>query len=153
MSQMVFLELFLYFVYNYIFLNLGDGFLSAQTLLDELIKCLPLKVYGRGAVLTLLREMGFQVKNKTPLEVIDIFRDDNSGELVCKLTPDGTGELTAALTNLKLDIKHPLYQQVKNYQAEVSEALGKLDEEDTRQTSIDHEDRGGFRVGNLYKNK
>ena len=127
--------------------------MSAQTLLDELIKCLPLKVYGRGAVLTLLREMGFQVKNKTPLEVIDIFRDDNSGELVCKLTPDGTGELTAALTNLKLDIKHPLYQQVKNYQAEVSEALGKLDEEDTRQTSIDQEDRGGFRVGNLYKNK
>ena len=153
MSQMVFLELFLYFVYNYIFLNLGDGFLSAQTLLDELIKCLPLTVYGRGAVLTLLREMGFQVKNKTPLEVIDIFRDDNSGELVCKLTPDGTGEFTAALTNLKLDIKHPLYQQVKNYQAEVSEALGKLDEEDTRQTSIDQEDRGGFRVGNLYKNK
>ena len=127
--------------------------MSAQTLLDELIKCLPLKVYGRGAVLTLLREMGFQVKNKTPLEVIDVFRDDNSGELVCKLTPDGTGEFTAALTNLKLDIKHPLYQQVKNYQAEVSEALGKLDEEDTRQTSIDQEDRGGFRVGNLYKNK
>ena len=127
--------------------------MSAQTLLDELIKCLPLKVYGRGAVLTLLREMGFQVKNKTPLEVIDIFRDDNSGELVCKLTPDGTGEFTAALTNLKLDIKHPLYQQVKNYQAEVSEALGKIDEEDTRQTSIDQEDRGGFRVGNLYKNK
>ena len=127
--------------------------MSAQTLLDELIKCLPLTVYGRGAVLTLLREMGFQVKNKTPLEVIDIFRDDNSGELVCKLTPDGTGEFTAALTNLKLDIKHPLYQQVKNYQAEVSEALGKLDEEDTRQTSIDQEDRGGFRVGNLYKNK
>ena len=127
--------------------------MSAQTLLDELIKCLPLKVYGRGAVLTLLREMGFQVKNKTPLEVIDVFRDDNSGELACKLTPDGTGEFTAALTNLKLDIKHPLYQQVKNYQAEVSEALGKLDEEDTRQTSIDQEDRGGFRVGNLYKNK
>ena len=127
--------------------------MSAQTLLDELIKCLPLKVYGRGAVLTLLREMGFQVKNKTPLEVIDIFRDDNSCELVCKLTPDGTGEFTAALTNLKLDIKHPLYQQVKNYQAEVSEALGKLDEEDTRQTSIDQEDRGGFRVGNLYINK
>ena len=127
--------------------------MSAQTLLDELIKCLPLKVYGRGAVLTLLREIGFQVKNKTPLEVIDIFRDNNSGELVCKLTPDGTGEFTAALTNLKLDIKHPLYQQVKNYQAEVSEALGKLDEEDTRQTSIDQEDRGGFRVGNLYKNK
>ncbi len=97
--------------------------------------------------------MGFQVKNKTPLEVIYIFRDDNSGELVCKLTPDGTGAFTAALTNLKLDIKHPLYQQAKNYQAEVSEALGKLDEEDTRQTSIDQADREGFRVGNLYKNK
>ena len=127
--------------------------MSAQALLEELLKCLPLRVYGRGVVLTLLRETGFQVKNKTPLEVTDIYRDDNSGELVCKLTPDGTGEFTAALTNLKLDIKHPLYQQVKNYQAEVSEALGKLDEEDTRQTSIDQTDRGEFRVGNLYKNK
>jgi hypothetical protein len=127
--------------------------LSAQSLMDELIKCLPLRVYGRGAVLTLLREMGFHVKNKTPLEVTDIYRDDNSGELVCKLTPDGTGEFTAALTNLKLDIKHPLYQKVKNYQVEVSEALGKLDEEDTRQMSIDKQDRDGFRVGDLYKNK
>ena len=114
---------------------------------------MPLRVYGRGVVLTLLRETGFQVKNKTPLEVTDIYRDDNSGELVCKLTPDGTGEFTAALTNLKLDIKHPLYQKVKSYQAEVSEALGNLDEEDTRQTSIDQADRGDFRVGNLYKNK
>ena len=121
--------------------------------MDELLKFLPIRVYGRGAVLALLREMWFQVKNKTPLEVTDIYRDDNSGELVCKLTPDGKGDFTAALTNLKLDIKHPLYQKVKNYQIEVSEALGKLDEEDTRQTSIDQEDRGGFRVGNLYKNK
>ena len=102
---------------------------------------------------TLLREMGFPVKNKTPLEVTDIYRDDNSGELVCKMSPDGKGEFTAALTNLKLDMNHPLYRKVKNYQIEVSEALGKQDVEDTRQTSIDQEDRGGFRVGSLYKNK
>ncbi|MBT5027543.1 MAG: hypothetical protein HOM97_04050 [Nitrospina sp.] len=127
--------------------------MSAQTLLDELIKSLPFNVFGRGAVLTLLREMGFQVKNKTPLEVIDVYRDDNSGELVCKLSPDGKGEFTAALTNLKLDIRHPLYRKVKNYQVEVSEALGKLDVEDTRQSSIDQEDRGSFRVGDFYKNK
>ena len=35
----------------------------------------------------------------------------------------------------------------------MSEALGKLDEEETRQISIDQTDRGEFRVGNLYKNK
>ena len=127
--------------------------MSAQSLLNDLLKHLPLSVYGRGAVLTLLREMGFPVKNKTPLEVLDVYRDDNSGELVCKLSPDGEGELTAALTNLKLDITHPLYRKVKNYQVEVSEALGKLDVEDTRQTSIDQEDRGGFRVRDLYKNR
>ena len=126
--------------------------MSAQSLLNDLLKHLPLSVYGRGAVLTLLREMGFPVKNKTPLEVTDVYRDDHSGELVCKLSLDGKGEFTAALTNLKLDITHPLYRKVKNYQVEVSEALGKLDVEDTRQISIDQEDRGGFRVGDLYKN-
>ena len=125
--------------------------MSAQQLLNELLEHLPLRVYGRGAVLTLLREMGFAVKNKTPLTVIDVFRDDESGELVCKLTPDGTGEFTAALSNLKLDITHSLYRKVKNYQAEVSEELGKQDVEDTRQIQIDREDRGGFRVGDLYK--
>jgi len=102
-------------------------------------------------VLTLLREMGFVVKNKTPLTVLDIFRDEESGELVCKLTPDGNGEFTAALSNLKLDIAHPLYRQVKDYQVEVSEALGKQDLEDTRQTQIEREDREEFRVGDLYK--
>ena len=125
--------------------------MSAQQLLNDLLECLPLRVYGRGAVLTLLREMGFAVKNKTPLTVLDIFRDDESGELVCKLTPDGTGEFTAALSNLKLDISHPLYRKVKDYQEEVSEALGKQDIEDSRQTQIKREDREGFRVGDLYK--
>ena len=125
--------------------------MSAHKLLNELLEYLPLRAYARGAVLTLLREMGFSVKNKTPLTVIDIFRDDDSGELVCKLTPDGTGEFTAALSNLKLDITHPLYRKVKDYQAEVSEALGKQDLEDSRQAQIDQDDRGGFRVGDLYK--
>ena len=125
--------------------------MSAHKLLNELLEYLPLRAYARGAVLTLLREMGFSVKNKTPLTVIDIFRDDDSGELVCKLTPDGTGEFTAALSNLKLDITHPLYRKVKDYQAEVSEALGKEDLEDSRQAQIDRDDRGGFRVGDLYK--
>ncbi len=127
--------------------------MSAQQLLNELLEHLPLRVYGRGAVLTLLREMGFTVKNKTPLTVTDVFRDDESGELVCKLSPDGVGDFTAALTNVKLDITHPLYRKVKNYQAEVSESLGKQDVEDSRQTQIDSEDRGGFRVGDLYKKK
>ena len=125
--------------------------MSAQQLLNDLLKYLPLRVYGRGAVLTLLREMGFVVKNKTPLTVLDIFRDDESGELVCKLTPDGTGEFTAALSNLKLAIAHPLYRKVKDYQIEVSEALGKQDVEDSRQTQIESEDRGGLRVSDLYK--
>ena len=125
--------------------------MSAHKLLNELLEYLPLRAYARGAVLTLLREMGFSVKNKTPLTVIDVFRDDDSGELVCKLTPDGTGEFTAALSNLKLDITHPLYRKVKDYQAEVSEALGKQDLEDSRQAQIDQDDRGGFRVGDLYK--
>jgi hypothetical protein len=127
--------------------------MSAQLLLNDLLKCLPLRVYGKGAVLTLLREMGFVVKNKTPLTVLDVFRDDDSGELVCKLTPDGTGEFTAALSNLKLDITHPLYRKVKDYQIEVSEALGKQDLEDSRQTQIENEDRGGLRVSDLYKKK
>ncbi|HAK37170.1 MAG: hypothetical protein QGG38_01750 [Nitrospinaceae bacterium] len=127
--------------------------MSAQQLLNELLEHLPLRVYGRGAVLTLLREMGFTVKNKTPLTVTDVFRDDESGELVCKLTPDGVGDFTAALTNVKLDITHPLYRKVKNYQGEVSESLGKQDVEDSRQTQIESEDRGGFRVGDLYKKK
>ena len=127
--------------------------MSAQQLLNDLLECLPLRVYGRGAVLTLLREMGFAVKNKTPLTVLDIFRDDESGELVCKLTPDGTGEFTAALSNLKLDISHPLYRKVRDYQEEVSEALGKQDVEDSRQTQIEREDRDGFRVGDLYKKR
>ena len=125
--------------------------MSAQRLLNELLEHLPLRVYGRGAVLTLLREMGFTVKNKTPLTVVDVFRDDESGELVCKITPDGKGEFTAALSNLKLDITHTLYRKVKDYQVEVSEALGKQDVEDTRQAQIDREDRGGFRAGDLYK--
>ena len=127
--------------------------MSAQQLLNDLLGYLPLRVYGRGAVLTLLREMGFAVKTKTPLTVLDIFRDKESGELFCKLTPDGNGEFTAALSNLKLDITHPLYREVKDYQVEVSEALGKQDLEDTRQTQIEREDRGGFRVGDQYKKK
>lgn len=127
--------------------------MSAQQLLNELLQCLPFRIYGRPPVISLLKEMGFSVNKKTPLEVKDIHRDNDSGELVCTLSPDGKGEFTAALTNLRLDITHPLYRRVKNYQQEVSEALGKQDVEDMRQTQIEREDRGSFRIGDLYKKK
>lgn len=101
--------------------------MSAQQLLNDLLRQLPLRVYGNGPVLHLLREMGFRANNKTPLQVTDVYRDKESGELVCKLTPDGNREFTAALTNLKLEITHPLRRKVKAYQAEVAEALSKQD--------------------------
>ena len=127
--------------------------MTAQQLLNEILKCLPLRVYSRPPVISLLKEMGFRVNKKSPLEVKDIHRDDNSGELVCTLTADGEGEFTAALTNLRLDITHPLYRAVKDYQQEVAEALGKQDVEDMRQTAIEREDRASFRIGDLYKKK
>ena len=127
--------------------------MSAQKLMTEILKNLPLRVYGKPPVISLLKEMGFHVNKKSPFEVKDIHRDSESGELVCTLSPAGKGEFTAALTNLRLEITHPLYRKVKNYQAEVAEALSKQDMEDTRQTQIEREDRGSFRVGSLYKNK
>ena len=78
----------------------------------------------------------------TPLVVYKLIQDENG---------IGTGEFTAALSNLRLDITHSLYRKVKDYQVEVSEALGKQDIEDSRQTQIDRQDRGEFRVGDLYK--
>jgi hypothetical protein len=119
--------------------------LSAQSLLVEVKKQLPFRVYGKGPVIELLREMGVFVDKKTPLQVTDAFRSDASGEIVCEVSVEGKGKVSAALTNLKLDITHPLYRKVKNYRDEVVDDLQKQD--------LDV-NRASFSVGDLYrKNK
>ena len=117
--------------------------MSEQQLLVEVKKQVPFRVYGKGPVLDLLREMGHFVNKKTPLTVTDAFRSDESGEIVCELSLEGGGSCTAAITNLKLDITHPLYRRVKNYRAEVVDELQQQEAPDVNKAS--------FRVGDLYK--
>lgn len=117
--------------------------MSEQGLLIEIKKHLPFRVYGKGPVIDLLREMGCFLDKKTALQVTDVFRSDESGEIVCEVTFDGK-KASAALTNLKLDITHPLYRKAKNYRADVVQELSR------QETDIN---RASFRVGDLYKKK
>lgn len=118
--------------------------MSAQGLLIEIKKYLPLRVYGKGVVLELLREMGCHADKKTPLQVTEVFRSNESGELVCSIVVEGKEKISAALTNLRLDITHPLFNKVRNYQREVATELAKPDKD---------VNRSSFRVGDLYRNK
>ncbi|GJL77968.1 MAG: hypothetical protein NPINA01_09570 [Nitrospinaceae bacterium] len=118
--------------------------MSAQGLLVEVKKHIPFRAYGKGPVIELFRELGVFVDKKTALEVTDAFRSDESGEIVCEVAVDGKGKISAALTNLKLDITHPLYRRVKNYRDEVVDDLTKQ-ELDVNRTS--------FSVGDLYRQK
>jgi hypothetical protein len=122
--------------------NFREEKLSAKNLLVEVKKQLPFRVYGKGPVIELLREMGVFVDKKTALKVTDAFRSDASGEIVCEVTVEGKGKVSAALTNLKLDISHPLYRKVKNYRDEVVDDLQKQD--------LDV-NRASFSVGDLYR--
>jgi hypothetical protein len=117
--------------------------LSAQGLMVEVKKHIPFRAYGKGPVIELLREMGVHVNKKTALQVTDVYRSDESGELVCEVSVEGHGKVSAALTNLKLDINHPLYRKVKNYRDEVVAEIVSQDG-DVNSTS--------FKVGDLYKN-
>lgn len=122
--------------------------MSSQGLLVEIKSHLPLTAYGNGPVLELLREMGSQVSKKTPLNVTDVFRSSESGEIVCEIAMEGKGKVTAALANLRLEITHPLFRKVKNYR----------DEEANREAPVKTErpsqdvNRESFRVGDLYRN-
>ena len=120
--------------------------MSAQNLLSELKKHTPLRAYGNGPVIELMREMGLHVTKKTPLTVTNAFRDSESGEIVCEVAPEGSGKFSAALTNLKLDITHPLYRKVKNYRDEVANALASQD----GKTNVNSQ---SFSMRNLYGKK
>ena len=115
--------------------------MSAQNLLVELKKYFPLRVYGKGPVLELFREMGQFVDKKTPLQVTDAFCSQDSGEIVCALSA-GAQRVTAALTNLKLDIAHPLFRKVRDYRSEVASDLSGQKQD---------VNRSSFRVRDLYK--
>jgi hypothetical protein len=47
---------------------------SHQSLLGEVKKHIPFRVYGKGPVVDLFRELGHYVDKKTPLQVTDVFR-------------------------------------------------------------------------------
>ena len=115
--------------------------MTAQNLLGELKKHLPLRVYGKGPVLELFREMGQFVDKKTPLQVTDVFRSQESGEIICTLLAGERG-VTVALTNLKLDISHPLFRKVRDYRNEVATDLA---------GQAQDINRSSFRVRDLYK--
>ena len=125
--------------------------MSEQALFQEIKKHLPLRVYGKGPVLELFREMGFFVDKNTSLQVTDVFKSDESGELVCTLdyggrsTAEGKGRATAALTNLRLDVTHPLFRKVRDYRNRVADEV-------VRQSSRDV-NSSAFRVGDLYRKK
>lgn len=108
----------------------------------EVKKHIPFRVYGKGPVLELWKELGQFIDKKTPLQVTDAFRSDQSGEIVCEVALEGKGKISAALTNLKLDITHPLYRKVKNYRTEVVQDLTK------RELDVN---RSSFKVGDLYR--
>ena len=116
--------------------------MSGQSLLVEIKRSLPLRAYGNGPVMELLGEMGIQANKKTPLVVSDVFRDSESGEIVCQVAVEGHEKISAALTNLKLDITHPLFRKVKDYRNEVANALAQPDAPGINSQS--------FRIGNLY---
>ncbi len=115
--------------------------MSAQGLLIEIKKYLPLRAYGNGPVVSMMREMGLHAGKKTQLTVTDVFRDSESGELVCQVKADGADSFSA-----KLDITHPLYRKVKNYRDEVANALAQPDDAPNVNSST-------FRMGSLYGKK
>jgi len=117
--------------------------MSGQSLLVEIKRSLPLRAYGNGPVMELLREMGIPANKKTPLTVSDVFRDAESGEIVCQVAVEGHEKISAALTNLKLDITHPLHRKVRDYRNEVANALAQPDQK----PGINSQ---SFRIGNLY---
>ncbi len=119
--------------------------MSAQNLLVEIKKHLPLRVYGNGPVMEIIREMGKVANKKTPLTATEVFRDAESGEVVCEVMVDDQ-KITAALSNLKLDITHPMYRKVKNYRDEVANDLAKPDDGGGINSQ-------GFRMGSLYGKK
>ena len=92
--------------------------------------------------------MGSQVNKKTPLNVTDVFRSSESGEIICEIAMDGKGKVTAALANLRLEITHPLFRKVKNYR---DEEANREAPEKTERPSQDV-NRESFRVGDLYRN-
>ncbi|MDH5764244.1 MAG: hypothetical protein OEZ51_14835 [Nitrospinota bacterium] len=120
--------------------------MSAQSLLIEIKKHIPLRAYGNGPVINIMREMGLHPNKKTPLTISDVFRDSESGELVCQVKAEGADSFSAALSNLKLDITHPLYRKVKNYRDEVANALAQPDDAPNVNSST-------FRMGSLYGKK
>ena len=91
----------------------------------------------------MMRELGLHANKKTQLIVTDVFRDGESGELVCQVKTEGADSFSAALTNLKLDITHPLYRKVKNYRDEVANTLAQPEDAPNVNSST-------FRMGSLY---
>ena len=118
----------------------------SQGLLIEIKKHMPLRAYGNGPVVEMMRELGLHANKKTQLTITDVFRDGESGEIVCQVKADGADSFSAALTNLKLDINHPLHRKVKNYRNEVANALAQPEDSANVNSS-------SFRMGSLYGKK
>jgi hypothetical protein len=118
--------------------------MSVQALLADIRKHLPLRVYAKGPVLEMFREMGRRVDKNTALQLIDAYREPESGELICTLTADGNDRATASLGHLRVDISHPLFNGIRNYRREMEQQVAQP------QRNVNS---AAFRVGDLYRKK
>ena len=97
-----------------------DDAAKAMTMADKMEAHLPILVRPTGAFVRLMRQHGIKIDRDRELSVRRVFYMGDEAGISCDVTPPEMEKapIICSLTQLRVNSKHPLAEEIRTYQRE-----------------------------------
>lgn len=101
---------------------------KTMALIQKIKSQVPIPVKASKPFIQSLREKGIKIKPKQVLQIKDVVYLGDEGGIACAVdTGQDKSAVISSLTHLRIDAKHPLAEEIRNYQTERTQRLIQLD--------------------------
>jgi hypothetical protein len=97
-----------------------DGYEQAMELLHKMEAHLPIPARPTATMVRALRDQGQRISRDRELSIQSVFYAGDEGGIVCalELLEGAKAALVVSVTHLRIDLRHPLAQEIRAYQQE-----------------------------------
>jgi hypothetical protein len=89
---------------------------------------LPIPAKASKPFVQSLRERGVKIKPKQVVQIKDVLYLGDDGGIACAVdTGQDKSAVISSLTHLRVDVKHPLAEEIRSYQTERTQKLAQME--------------------------
>jgi hypothetical protein len=101
-----------------------DNYAKAMELMRKMEAQLPIPIRPTSALFRMLKEQGMQVARDQELQIKSVLYTGDIGGISCEVTPPAERTpVICSLTQVRVDPRHPLAEEIRAYQVERTRRL------------------------------